>query len=423
MSGFLMRAVALTLLVAALDGYDTLSMSFAAPAITRDWQVGKAALGGVLSSGLVGMALGSLVLAPLADLLGRRRLVLLGIALMGLGSLLSASAADPPQLAGWRIVTGLGLGLCVAVINPLAAEFSNARRRPLAMSIMAVGFPIGGLLGGLLASVLLAHGGWRSIFLAGFAASVLTFAAVVAFLPESLAFLLGSSHPEGLSRLNRLLARAGHMTLEVMPLSPPLRRGYAGVFAPAQAAATARLGATSLLFSGTSYFVLTWLPQMVSDAGFGPSRASAVAAIMNLVGVVACLVVGGTARIGGLVRITMAVQIGCALAVAAFGLAPASLVLLTVAAATCGFFLYASATAFYATLPNKFSDEARASGTGFVIGLGRISSAVAPSLAGWMFASGFGRAEVSAAFACCAVLGALMMAGHRPAALLKLMPT
>src|SRR5580658_7181607 len=127
MSGVQKVAVALTCALSALDGYDVLSMTFAAPAITLAWGVGKAALGVVLSSGLVGMALGSFLLAPLADFIGRKRMILISLILMGLGALLSGFATSLPQLAAWRVVTGLGIGACIAVINPISAEFANGR--------------------------------------------------------------------------------------------------------------------------------------------------------------------------------------------------------------------------------------------------------------------------------------------------------
>ena len=125
-------AVAITVILSALDGFDVLSVTFVAPAISRDWGIGKAALGVVLSSGLGGMALGSFLIAPLADTLGRRRLILVSLSLMAVGMALSATSSSLVQLAAWRVVTGLGIGACVAVINPIAAEFANARRRSLA---------------------------------------------------------------------------------------------------------------------------------------------------------------------------------------------------------------------------------------------------------------------------------------------------
>lgn len=70
-------ALAVTVILSGLDGYDVLSVTFAAPSLSHAWRIGKAAVGVMLSSGLVGMAIGSLGLAPLADRFGRRPMILL----------------------------------------------------------------------------------------------------------------------------------------------------------------------------------------------------------------------------------------------------------------------------------------------------------------------------------------------------------
>ena len=153
-------AVAITVMLSAMDGYDVLSMTFVAPAITHAWGIGKGMLGLLLSCGKAGMALGSLILTPCADIVGRRKIVLGTLVITAFGMLLSALAHSLVQLAALRVVTGFGVGACVSVINPLAAEFSNARWRSFAVSAMAMGYPLGGVIGGLLAALLLKFYGW-----------------------------------------------------------------------------------------------------------------------------------------------------------------------------------------------------------------------------------------------------------------------
>ena len=407
-------AVALTALLSALDGYDVLSVTFAAPAITRDWHVGKAALGVVLSSGLAGMALGSFALASLADVIGRRWVVFLSLALMALGSLLCATAGSVPRLALWRVVTGLGIGACVAVINPIAAEFANARRRPLALALMAMGYPAGGLVGGLLSAALLARFGWPAVFLAGSVVALALVPATMILLPESIAFLASRRGPDSLQQLNALLGRCGQPPVAELPPVVVEGRGYAGVFARGQVPTTLRLAVINLLAASVIYYVLSWLPQLVADAGFDPSKASLVSAAANLVGIVGGVSLGLVARRVGLNRVTVAAIAMLGVSLAVLGATPASLPLLLVAASVCGFFIFASSAGFYATLALAFSDEARASGSGFVIGVGRIASALAPLLAGWLFAQGLGRGAVSALFASFALAAALVLATHHP---------
>lgn len=85
-------------------------MAFVAPAVSRDWQLDKAVLGLLLSSGLLGMAAGSIFVAPLADRLGRRTVVLGCLALMTAGAAASALSTSVVLLAASRVVTGSGSG-------------------------------------------------------------------------------------------------------------------------------------------------------------------------------------------------------------------------------------------------------------------------------------------------------------------------
>ncbi|MFY0022290.1 MFS transporter, partial [Acinetobacter baumannii] len=72
MSALQILAVAVTVGLTALDGFDVLSISFASPGIASEWGIDRAALSIVLSMELIGMALGSVVLGGTADKIGRR---------------------------------------------------------------------------------------------------------------------------------------------------------------------------------------------------------------------------------------------------------------------------------------------------------------------------------------------------------------
>ncbi len=408
-------AIAITFILSALDGYDVLSVAFAAPAITESWNIGRAALGVVLSAGLAGMALGSFFIAPLADTYGRKTMVLLALGLMGVGMLGSALSSNIGQLLAWRVFTGLGIGTCVSVINPIAAEFANAKRRPLTISIMAVGYPAGGVAGGLLAAYLLDAHGWQSVFLAGFIASMIMLPVVGLLLPESISFLLTRRSANSLVRANAVLQRFGHPPLSTLPPPPTtLRRGYSAVFARDQISTTLWLTAVNALFVMAVYFVLSWLPQMVADANFSPSTASLVSAISSLSGVVGGVTLGVAAQWIGMRWLAAGAIGGLGVGTIVFGTIDASFTQFAVTAAICGFFLFGGIAGIFASIAKAFADEARASGTGFVIGFGRIASALAPLLAGWLFAAGLGRAEVSAVFGLLAIIAsAIMLFGWR----------
>jgi len=156
--------VAITVALCALDGFDVLAISFAAPGIAREWGIDRAALGIVLSMELVGMVIGSVLVGGLADRIGRRRTVLGCLAVMTLGMAMVTRRGDLVSLSLWRVVTGLGIGGMIPALNALAAEFSNARRRDLCVALMSIGYPLGALSGGSVAALLLRHSDWRAVF-------------------------------------------------------------------------------------------------------------------------------------------------------------------------------------------------------------------------------------------------------------------
>src|SRR5574340_392380 len=110
MSRFQWGAVAICVLLNVLDGFDVLVMAFTANSVSKEWALSGSALGLLLSAGLFGMAAGSLFLAPWADTIGRRSMILLCLALASVGMLLSALSQSALQLGLLRAVTGVGIG-------------------------------------------------------------------------------------------------------------------------------------------------------------------------------------------------------------------------------------------------------------------------------------------------------------------------
>jgi MFS family permease len=337
---------------------------------------------------------------------------------MAVGMFFSAATHSLNELALWRVITGLGIGALVAVINALAAEFANAKRRALALALMAIGYPVGGLIGGLGSALLLRSFGWPSIFVAGFVAALVLLIVTYLLLPESPSFLLTSHKPRNLAQMNAFLKRAGHAPLDFLreqAIAVPGARP--SIFAADLIGTTLRITCVDVLFVVAVYFILSWMPQMIVDAGFAPSTASLASAAANVCGVIGGILLGLLAPYIGLRALTVAVMLGMGAATIAFGFAPAKLQPLMIAASVCGFFLFAGASGLYATLATTFEASVRATANGFVVGVGRVASAICPLIAGWLFSEGLNRGEVSLAFGICAILagGILVGLAHKPA--------
>src|SRR5678816_1558413 len=159
--------VAITVLLNAMDGFDILSIAFASNGIAAEWKVTTQALGIVLSMELIGMAIGSVLLGGLADRIGRRPTLLGCLVTMAAGMFMATTASSPVQLSIWRVLTGLGIGGMLSCTNAVVAEFSSKKWRSLCISMMVIGYPLGGGFGGLYASSLIARYDWRAVFYFG----------------------------------------------------------------------------------------------------------------------------------------------------------------------------------------------------------------------------------------------------------------
>ena len=178
-------AVAICVLLNAVDGFDVLAISFASPGIASEWGIERAALGIVLSMELIGMAVGSVVIGPIADRYGRRPIILACLVFMTAGMFATAQASSVIELSAYRLGTGLGIGGMLAVINAMTAEYANARYRPMAVIIMASGYPLGAVLGGAVVSNMLVSFDWRVVFVFGGVVTALCIPLVYWLLPES----------------------------------------------------------------------------------------------------------------------------------------------------------------------------------------------------------------------------------------------
>ncbi|MCB1654534.1 MAG: MFS transporter, partial [Pseudomonadales bacterium] len=132
MSRFQLLAIGICIVLNMIDGFDVLVMAFTAASVSAEWALNGAQIGLLLSAGLFGMAAGSLFIAPWADRIGRRPLILLCLVISGSGMLLSAMSQSPLQLALLRGLTGLGIGGILASSNVIASEYASKRWRGLA---------------------------------------------------------------------------------------------------------------------------------------------------------------------------------------------------------------------------------------------------------------------------------------------------
>lgn len=411
-------AIAICFLLNMLDGVDVLSLSFAAPVLANNWSIPPETLGIVFSAALIGMFLGSLLLAPLGDSIGRRKLLIISLLLIAFGMLTTAVARNVPELLVLRLITGCGLGGVVATMATIAAEFSPARRRNFSVTIVQGGYPLGATLTGLLAAVIVPAIGWWSVFVVGGGLTLVLLPLVVFALPESPQFLLRRQPPGALATVNKSLGRMRLGQLSELPPAPPdtqnrsrlatLAGALKEILSPQYRGQTLLLWIAFFLCFVTLYFLINWVTQLASATGLPLKLAIYAGTAFNFGGFVGMAICGYLSDRFGL-RLVISVSLAAGAAIMAlFGAFQSpSAVLLGLGALGLvqgGFIaLYAVAARLYPTL-------IRSTGVGWAVAAGRPGGILGPIAAGFLVGAGLSMTESFAVFAVPLALAAVVVA-------------
>ena len=390
-------ALCMTIVLNALDGFDVMSISFAAPGIAEEWQVPQDVLGWVLAMELIGMAVGSILLGGLADRFGRRPTILSCLTVMSAGMLMVPLSSGVGELSFWRLLTGLGIGGMLAALNATVAEFSNARYRSLVLPLMVTGYPLGAFLGGLMASNMLEAGDWRGVFYLGAGFTIAAIPLSFWLIPETPDWLADRRPKNALQRINRTLTRFGLPVAEALPetVRQQSKASLADIFKPPLLSRTVLLTFAYLTHVTAYYYFVKWIPKLVVDMGFDASAGGEVLTKAMLGGAIGGGTLGLLALRIGIKKATVIALAGAFVMLNVFGRAPEDVALLGWIAGATAFFSNAAAVGFYALLAMAFPPHVRATGTGFGIGFGRAGAAMGPALAGILFARGLDVGVVS----------------------------
>ena len=410
MTRFQVTVVVLCVALNMVDGFDVLAMSFTAPLVAREWGVDPATLGVLLSAGLVGMGIGAIVISPIADVMGRRTVVILSCSIMSVGMLASALTSNVAELGFCRFVTGLGIGGVLATGNTLLAEYAPTRWRDFVISTMVIGYPTGAILGGSVFAYFVSEYGWRSAFLVGGLASTVLLPLLVIYLPESLDFLLSRRRSDALARVNAVMKRLGRPPLAALPTvsrEEAATKAVIGVVEPRYLRATALMVLSYFMLMFSFYFVLSWTPKNLVDLGFSVEEGILALLMLNVGGVFGGLSFGSIARRASPRVLASYMLIALFFAIVAFGMLESSVLPIMGAAFVVGYFLMAAMAGLYIIVPHVYPPSVRNTGTGLAIGLGRFGAMVGPPIAGILIAAGWERVAYYSVLALPVLISAL----------------
>ncbi|PZU73835.1 MAG: MFS transporter [Brevundimonas sp.] len=375
-------AVATCFILNMLDGMDILMMSYLAQSIATEWSVGAAALGVVFSAAIFGMMIGALALAPFADHLGRRPVILGAVALMGLSMIACGFATNVTTLIVLRFIVGLGIGAILASMAAITSEYSPARHRTIAVALLQAGYSIGAMLAGLAVYFLLPQSTWHWFMSGAGVATLLLLPLAYVLMPESLEFLEKRQPRNALARINRIRGKMGRPLLATLADVGERRSASAALlFKNGQWKQTLILWSAFFACYMTLYFVIAWVPKLAIEAGLNPDQAIFAGVTYNL-----GAFIGGLALcwllfkfdVRPLVLIMMLVG-----AVALVGFSAPMTVTVTLAVAFgIGFAVQGGFNGLYPLVAAAYPAQIRSTGIGWCIGVGRAGAVLGPLLGG-----------------------------------------
>lgn len=405
--------VVITVLLNAMDGFDVLAISVSGPGIRGEFGIDQAQLGVVLSMELIGMAIGSVFLGGIADMIGRRKMTLGCLVVMSTGMFLATTATDVTSLSIWRVYTGLGIGGMLSTTNAIVAEFSNKKHRGMCISMMVIGYPLGGIVCGEVGKALLVDGAtnWRIMFTAGGILSGLLIPVVFFLMPESVHWLTRKQPENALDRINAALRKLGHAVVNALPelTADARKKSVADIFSPALAVTTILATAVYFFHILTFYYILKWTPTIVVEMGIGAQAASGVLTWANVGGAIGGALFGVMTLKIGVKKLTIAILALTMVGVTFFGRSAPDVVELSYLAAFAGFFGNAGVSGLYTIIAYVFPTHVRATGTGFVIGVGRGGAVLSPIIAGYLLNADFSLAQVGMAMGSFSLLAAITL--------------
>lgn len=357
-----LTTILICFLMNMLDGMDGMVVSYAAPNVSKDWLISPQSLGIVFSAGLLGMAIGAILLAPRADKIGRKTMILICNLLIGISVFGTSWANSVEMLTFFRIISGIGIGGMLASTATLTAEKAPSKTKDFGVSFVLAGYPIGAVLSGLAAATVIPQYGWQMMFKVAGLTSFITLPIVYFFLKESLEFLDKS----------------------VIKTSPAL----VVLLTEKYKKATIWLWIAIFMAFATLYFLTTWIPKLASATGLSVELAIYAGTVFNLGAFFGIVSQGYISTKFGLQKTICGYLIFTTILMLIFGQFTASIMVL-VLFGFIGFGIQGGFVGMYSLAARLYPTEIRATGVGGAVSIGRIGAIGGPLLGGIFIGAGF----------------------------------
>jgi MFS transporter, AAHS family, 4-hydroxybenzoate transporter len=399
-------------LVNLFDGIDTQSIGVAAPFIAEGLGFNVASFGPIFSAALLGATIGAASFGPLADRFGRKTLLIVATILIGVFTLLTATATSVPMLLVYRLLAGLGLGGATPCFIALTSEYAPARLRATIVTVMWSAFPFGGMVGGLLNSYLITQMGWRAIFYIGGAVPILIAIVLVLYLPESIKFLLTRRNDS--EAVRKIVARFRSVSVASDARFVIEEKSLAGasirhLFSEGRMWGTLLLWVPFFMGFGVLTVVTLWTPALLRLNGISAANTAFVIAFNGLGAFIGQSTAGRLMeRFGILLVLFPAFLLGTA-ATVGLGYGASSVALAATFIGLVGLFMGMGTAGAIALSALIYPTPIRSTGVGWGMAMGRFGQIVGPLIAGALLGAGWTADNIMIVIAGAGLIGAVFI--------------
>ncbi len=398
------------------DGYDLIVYGTVIPSLLayEPWGLTPERVGVIGSYAVIGMLIGALFAGTVTDIIGRRKALLICVTWFSVFTALCGVVPSPELFGLCRFLAGIGLGGLIPVATALTLEYAPGHRRNITYTAMMASYNVGGLLAAGLAILLIPVFGWQVMFLVALVPLLVVVPLGLKYLPESISFLVAQNRREEAETLSR---RFGVPLQEVAKTVEKEEETavHGGRFHGLKTITSKIYLLRSVAFWAASFCGLmliygfsTWLPGVMTEAGYSVGSALSFLLLFQGGAVIGNLVAGGLAD-----RFGTKIICGLFFAIAAIGIALLSvkmpLVLTYLFAGVAGAGVFAAMVLVYSYIGQYYPASSRATALGWAAGIGRAGAIVGPILGGFLVGAGLAVPWGFYSFAIAGVIAALII--------------
>nr|WP_233129859.1 aromatic acid/H+ symport family MFS transporter [Domibacillus epiphyticus] len=396
----------------AFDGYDIAMYGVGLPIMMEDFGLTAVEAGAVGSYTLIGMMVGAFVFGPLADIVGRKKVLAICMFLFSVFTLLAGLAPTITIFTIMRFIAALGMGGLMPNVISLMTEYSPKKNRALIVATMYCGYSIGGILASLIGMFVMEEFGWRILYWIGII-PLFTLPFFMKKFPESLSYYIVRNKGEQLATiLNQVDPGGNYQATDDYEFASAKEsaKGFPVKKLFAQNRMISTFAFWTAVFSCLLmvYGLNTWLPKIMQASGYGLTSSLSFNLILS-VGQIGGSLLGGylVDRIGHR-KVLVAMYFIGAVTFVALSMT-SNLLLLYILIAIGGACTVGTQNLANPYISEFYPKEVRATGIGIALGFGRIGAILAPVLVGLLLAANLAPQNAFMAFAVPSVLGGIAL--------------